>query len=183
MRLLYACYCILWLSCRPWMFHLMWHEVTCERSVRMFFECAKDTFWTSHLVLWPVWKEQLKSTFKTVAVSLNTSLVASDWSLNILIPEFKKQQKSLLCSTSSATVHLSSVLYFFFSFNTDALNIAFKINLDSYSMLVDTFLLTICTDHVGTQGPWVRLLQQCSTALQNALFFAIQAVSGIRHKN
>lgn len=114
MRLLYACYCILWLSCRPWMFHLMWHEVTCERSVRMFFECAKDTFWTSHLVLWPVWKEQLKSTFKTVAVSSNTSLVASDWSLNILISEFKKQQKSLLCSTSSATVHLSSVLYFFF---------------------------------------------------------------------
>lgn len=37
----------------------------------------------------------LKSLFEILAVSSNSSLAASDWGLNFLMSEFKKQQKTL----------------------------------------------------------------------------------------
>lgn len=74
----------------------------------------QKTHFEPHIWCCDLFEKNNSNQHSKLAVSSNTSLVASDWSLNILISEFKKQQKSLLCSTSSATVHLSSVLYFFF---------------------------------------------------------------------
>lgn len=61
-----------------------------------------------------------------------------------------KSNRSLFFAQPLLPQYIFLQFHIFF-LNTDALNIAFKINLYLYNMLTDSFLLTICTDHVGTQ--------------------------------
>lgn len=143
MQLLSACYCILWLSCRPWMFL----QLVCSadvpwsclwKNVRMVLQEWSLYVQKAHfeLSIWfcDLWKStaHLKLSFKIIAVTSNPFLVASDLDLNIPMPEFKKLEKYCL----SYFLNFSFPNTFSCNFSLyRCTEIAFEINLYSHRVL------------------------------------------------